>query len=216
MSAPDYPGRRSAVIAIAGCSGSGKTCLAEALARRLHGVHFPIDNYYRDLSHVPPAERARTNFDDPATIESALLAEHVAALARGEAIERPLYDFATHTRIAGRTERMEAGALVIVEGIFALHYEELLPLYQLRVYVDASNEICFKRRLLRDVTERGRTVESVHEQYELTVRPSSWTWVRPSEGNADLAVRGMDALEQNVERVIREMHQRAIDIGFPY
>lgn len=204
------------MIAIAGCSGSGKTCLAEALARRLHGIHFPIDNYYRDLSHVSPAERARTNFDDPATIESALLADHVASLARGEAIERPLYDFATHTRMTGHTERIEAGAAVLVEGIFALHYEELLPLYQLRVYVDAADEICFRRRLLRDVTERGRTVESVHEQYELTVRPSSLRWVRPSAGNADLVVSGMDALEHNLERVIGAMHQRAIDIGFPY
>jgi hypothetical protein len=92
------------VLAIAGCSGSGKTTLAAELARNLGGIHFPLDNYYRDMAHLPLAERVRQNFDDPALIESSLLATHVAALARGEAIERPLYDFSTHTHIPSQTE----------------------------------------------------------------------------------------------------------------
>jgi uridine kinase len=197
------------VLGIAGCSGSGKTTLAEELARILGGIHFPLDNYYRDLSHLEPRERARTNFDDPATIESSLLAEHVAALARGEAIERPLYDFATHTRVRNETETVAPAPFVIVEGIFALCYAELLPMYKLRVYVDAPDDLCYERRLNRDVVDRGRTSESVREQYEATVRPSADQWVRPSGANADLVVDGMLELDWKVEWVIAELRRRA-------
>lgn len=196
------------VLAVAGCSGSGKTTLALELARELEGTHFPLDHYYRDLAHLPPAERALQNFDDPALIESTLLAEHVAALARSETIERPLYNFATHTRILDRTETVRAGRFLIVEGIFALAYPELLPLYQLRVYVDTPDDVCYDRRMRRDTSERGRTPESVQHQYEATVRPSSMAWVRPSAGNADLIVDGTDALDWKVERVLSALRER--------
>jgi uridine kinase len=204
------------VIGIAGCSGSGKTTLAAELARTLHGIHFPLDNYYRDLSHLPLAERAGQNFDDPALIESPLLAAHVAALARGEAIQRPLYDFSTHTRIPDRTETVRSGAFLIVEGLFALAYPELLPLYHLRVYVDTPDEVCFDRRMRRDVEERARTPQSVRRQYEATVRPSSLAWVRPSALNADLAVDGTGALDWKVERVMTELRNRGLALNFPH
>ncbi len=199
------------VLAIEGCSGSGKTTLAEELARTLGGIHFPLDHYYRDLSHLLPAERALVNFDDPAMIESSLLAEQVAALARGEAIERPIYDFATHTRIPERTEHVVPGRFVLVEGIFALHYAELLPMYQLRVFVDTADEICFARRLKRDTVERGRTAESVRQQYEATVRPSGIAWVLPSASHADLVVDGTDELDWKVERVLGEIRRRGLE-----
>ncbi len=163
------------VVGIAGCSGSGKTTLAAELARTLNGIHFPLDYYYLDLSHMPLAERALQNFDDPMLIESPLLAAHVAALARGETIERPVYDFSEYTRVLDRTESVHAAPFLIVEGLFALVYPELLPLYQLRVYVETPDEICFERRLTRDVEERGRTPESVRRQYEATVRPAALT-----------------------------------------
>lgn len=200
----------SIVIAVAGCSGSGKTTIAEELARVLGGIHFPLDNYYRDLSHLDPAERARTNFDDPATIESSLLAEQVTALARGEAIERPLYDFTTHTRVAGRTDTVEPRPFVIVEGIFALCYAELLPIYSLRVYVDAPDGLCYERRLKRDVVDRGRTPESVREQYEATVRPSADEWVKPSRANADLVIDGTLELDWKIELVMGELSKANI------
>lgn len=196
------------VLGIAGASGSGKTTLAAELARELGGVHFPLDNYYRDLSHLPMAERARQNFDDPALIESTLLAAHVAALKRGEAIERPLYDFATYIRIPGRTETVRAGAFLLVEGLFALYYAELLPLYQLRVYVDTPDEVCFARRLKRDLDERGRTAESVQRQYEATVRPCGIRYVRPSAANADLTLDGAEALDWKVEQVLAALRSR--------
>jgi len=196
------------VIAIAGCSGSGKTTLAEELARTLGGIPFPLDNYYRDLSHLPPAERALSNFDDPAMIESALLAAHVSALAHGEAIERPIYDFSQHIRVPGRTEIIEPAPLLMVEGIFALCYAELLPLYGLRIFVDTPDETCFARRLERDITTRGRTSESVRMQYESTVRPAALRWVRPSAARADLVVDGTGNLDWGVERVVKELRRR--------
>jgi uridine kinase len=198
------------LLAIAGCSGSGKTTLAAELARTLGGVHFHFDNYYRDLSHLPLAERAVQNFDDPELIESPLLIAHLAALARGKPIERPLYDFASYIRIPGTTETVHPGRFVLVEGLFALHYIPLLPLYQLRVYVDTPDELCFERRLKRDMQERGRTPESVRRQYEQTVRPASVEWVRPSEVNADLTVDGTGALDWKVERVLTEMRTRGL------
>jgi len=198
------------VLGIAGASGSGKTTLALELARELDGIHFPLDNYYYDLSHLPLEERARQNFDDPELIESALLAKHVAALARGETIERPVYDFATYIRVQGQTEPVRAGAFLIVEGLFGLYYAELLPLYQLRVYVDTNDAVCIERRIKRDVEQRGRTEESVRKQYEATVRPSSLRYVRPSAVHADLVVDGTEALDWKVEQVLATLRARGL------
>lgn len=198
------------IIGIAGASGSGKTTLAAELARELDGIHFPLDNYYLDLSHLPPAERARENFDDPALIESSLLGAHVAALGRGETIERPLYDFSQHIRVRDRTETLRAGAFVLVEGLFALFYADLLPLYQLRIYLDTPDDVCFERRMRRDTIERGRTPESVRKQYEATVRPSSFAFVRPSAANADLVIEGTAALDWKVEQVLSKMRDRGL------
>jgi uridine kinase len=200
----------SVVLGIAGCSGSGKTTLAAELARTLGGIHFHLDNYYRDLGHMPFAERIRQNFDDPELIESSLLAVHVAALARGEAIDRPFYDFSTYTRVVGRTESVAPSRFLIVEGLFALHYPALLPLYRLRVYVETPDEVCFERRMRRDIEERGRSPESVRLQYESTVRPSGETFVRPSAAHADLTVDGADALDWKIERVLAEMRARGL------
>ena len=199
------------VMGIAGASGSGKTTLAAELARELEGIYFPIDNYYRDLSHLPYSERVNQNFDDPEIIESSLLAAHLGALARGETIERPLYDFSIHTRIE-RTEKMQPGPFVVVEGLFALYYPELLPLYQFRVYIDTPDHLCFERRLKRDTVERGRTPESVRLQYETTVRPASIAWVRPSAANANLIVDGSAALDWKVEQVLAAIRQRGIQL----
>jgi len=184
--------------------------LAAELARALGGVHFHFDNYYRDLSHISLAERALRNFDNPALIESPLLIAHVASLAQGNPIERPLYDFSTYIRIPGQTETFRPGPFVLVEGLFALYYPELLPLYQLRVYIDTPDDLCFERRLKRDMQERGRTPESVRRQYEATVRPASLAFVRPSAVHADLTIDGTGALDWKVERVMNEMSTRGL------
>jgi uridine kinase len=201
------------VLGVAGCSGSGKTTLANEMARMLRGLRFHLDDYYLDLGHMPLEERRQQNFDDPSMIEVPLLAEHIAALARGDSIDRPMYDFGTYTRMPGRTERVTSGPFLIVEGIFALHFAELLPLYEFSIYVDAPDALCFERRMKRDLDERGRSEESVRYQWENRVRPSSMTFVRPSAANADLVVDGSDALDWKVERVMAEMRKRNLLTG---
>jgi uridine kinase len=198
------------VIAVAGCSGSGKTTLAAELARTLGGVHFQFDHYYRDLAHMPFVDRTRENFDDPALIESPLLIAHVAALAQGRAIDRPTYDFSTYTRVPNVTELIQPAPFLLIEGLFALYYLDLLPLYDLRIYVETPDDICFERRLRRDIEERARTSESVRAQYEATVRPSSIAFVRPSAAHADLIVDGTGDLDWKVERVLSEMRTRSL------
>lgn len=198
------------VVGIAGASGSGKTTLAAELARTLDGFHFPLDNYYRDLSHLPFEERALQNFDDPALIEGDLLARHVAALKRGETIERPLYDFAHHIRVPDKTETVHPPKLLIVEGLFALYYPELLPLYQLRIYMETPDELCFERRLRRDTQERGRSEAGVRAQYEATVRPSGLLYVRPSARNADLILDGGEALDWKLEQSLSMMRKQGL------
>jgi uridine kinase len=207
------------VLGIAGCTGSGKTTLTAELARTLGGIHFHIDTYYRDLAHMPLEERARQNFDHPSLIESSLLVAQVAALARGEAIERPVYDFASYTRVLGSdgialTETVLPSAYLLIEGIFALHFTDLLPYYQLRIYIDTPDELCFERRLRRDIEQRGRTPEVVRHQYETTVRPSSVAFVRPSAANADLTVDGTGALDWKVELILAQMIRRGL-LSFP-
>jgi uridine kinase len=201
------------VLGIAGCSGSGKTTLAAELAHALGGIHFHLDNYYRDLGDIPYSERIKKNFDDPAMIESELLVTQVAALARGESIERPIYDFSTHTRVVGQTEHVDAGPFLVVEGLFALYYKQLLPHYSLRVYVDTPDSLCFERRMKRDVEQRGRTPESIRRQYEATVRPAGIAFVRPSAINADLTIDGTDALDWKIERALAELRARGLLAG---
>jgi uridine kinase len=198
------------MLAVAGASGSGKTTLAVELARTLGGLHFSLDTYYRDLSHLPLDQRALQNFDDPAMIEVPLLASHIAELAQGHAIERPVYSFSEYIRVPGETETIQPGAVVVVEGLFTLYFPELRPFYQFSVYVDTSDDVCFQRRLKRDVEERGRAPESVRRQYDATVRPCGLAFVRPLNDFADLVVDGTDPLDFKVELVINTMRKRGL------
>jgi uridine kinase len=198
------------MLAVAGASGSGKTTLATELARLLGGLHFSLDHYYRDLGHLPVEQRALRNFDDPAMIETPLLVSHIAALARGEAVQRPVYDFATHTRLPGETDTIQPGSLVIVEGLFTLYFPELRPFFQLSIFVDTPDDICFARRLKRDVEERGREPGSVRRQYDATVRPCGLAFVRPLIDFADLVVEGTDALDFKIEQVLSAMKKRGL------
>jgi uridine kinase len=198
------------MLAVAGASGSGKTTLAIELARTLGGIYFSLDNYYRDLGHLPLEERTQRNFDDPAMIDAALLVRHLSELAQGRAIERPVYDFAAYTCVPGATDKVHPGGLVVVEGLFALYFPELRPLYQLSVYVDTPDDICFARRLQRDVQERGRDPESVRRQYDATVRPCGLAFVRPLADLADLVVDGTDPLDFKVEQVVSALRKRGL------
>jgi uridine kinase len=202
--------QRPAILGIAGCSGSGKTTLARELAAQLDATLFPLDFYYRDLAHLTLSERKQVNYDHPDSVEDQMLAKHVATLAKGQSIDRPIYDFAAHTRVIGETERIAPGTVVIVEGIFALHYEELRSLYDFSIYVECPEDLCFTRRLARDVAERGRTPESVKEQYEATAKPMARQFVQPSAKHASLTVDATGSLDWSVEQVFQQLQAKGI------
>ena len=198
------------LIAVAGASGSGKTTLAEELARELEGTHFHLDHYYRDLSHLPPEQRAEQNFDHPDQMEHELLLEHLTLLAEGRGIERPSYDFAQHTRVPHHTEYLREPHVLLLDGIFALHWPEIRALLSLAVYVDTPDALCYERRLRRDVRERGRAPEQVAAHYAATVRPMAERFVRPTAQWADLVVDGTSALDWSIEQVLAALRTRRL------
>lgn len=198
------------VIGIAGCSGSGKTTLARELATQLDATLFPLDLYYRDLSQFPLDSRHKRNFDHPDSLESELIIEHVCALSRGETIQRPVYDFKTHSRVDGRFDAIEPRGVVIVEGILALHYPRLVDCYGFSIYVDAPDDLCLARRIHRDVRERGRTEQSVREQFWATAQPMALEYVLPSAQRATLTVDGAEALDWSVELVLDRLRTKGL------
>ncbi len=198
------------VLGIAGCSGSGKTTLARELTMQLDATLFPLDLYYRDLSHFPLDTRDKRNFDHPDSLESELIIEHVRALASAEPIKRPIYDFATHSRVADRSETITPTLVVIVEGILALHYPELVPLYHFSIYVNAPNEVCLNRRIYRDMRERGRTEASVRAQFEATAKPMADLYVLPSQSLATMTVEGTDSLDWSIEQILQRLRQLSL------
>ncbi len=193
------------MIGIAGCSGSGKTTLARELATQLDATLFPLDLYYRDLSQFPLDSRHKRNFDHPDSLESELILSHVRALARGEAIQRPVYDFKTHSRVEGSFETIAPNDVVIVEGILALHYPELVDCYGFSIFVDAPDDVCLSRRIHRDMRERGRTEASVREQFWATAQPMAVEYVLPSARRATITVDGTEALDWSVEQVLERL-----------
>jgi len=178
------------LIGLAGGTGSGKTTVAEALVATAGAERvalIPQDAYYRAQPDVPFGARERTNYDEPSAFDHELLLAHVEQLARGRAIDRPVYDFARHDR-SEHTLRVDSAAIVIVEGILVLHDAALRRRLTLKVFVDAPADERFIRRLERDVRERGRSAESVIEQYRRTVKPMHDLFVEPSKQHADLIV----------------------------
>jgi uridine kinase len=178
------------VIGVAGGTGSGKTTVAQVILERVgaHRITFlPQDAYYKDLSDLPPAQRALMNFDHPDALEMDLMAEHLQDLRNWEPIEMPVYDFTTHTR-RPETQRVEPNPVVLVEGILVLADPRLRELMDVKLYVDTDADVRFIRRLSRDIAERGRTMESVINQYMTTVRPMHLEFVEPTKRYADVII----------------------------
>jgi uridine kinase len=178
------------LIGIGGGTGSGKTTVANKIIKKVGQQKcalLPMDNYYRDMSHLTFEERKKINYDHPNVIEHELLKEHLENLLKGYSVEIPTYDFVNYVR---KKEQIHFSPknVIIVEGIFALYYEEISRLYGLSVYVDAESDIRFIRRLMRDVKERGRTMESVINQYLETVKPMHDAHVEPTKRKADIIV----------------------------
>lgn len=189
------------LLGIAGPSCSGKSELARWISRRTGAHILNLDHYYKDLAHLPLEVRARTNFDEPASVDAEQIFADAGALAAGKPIHAPLYSFATHARAPG-DEVIEPGRLVILEGLFALYWPELRALFDLKVFVSAPDEVCFERRLKRDTVERGRTPESVKWQFETTVKPMAYLHILPTSEFADLVVSGLDPLDLSGEKVM--------------
>lgn len=176
-------------IGIAGGTGSGKTTLAQRIARALPGSVAIIEHdwYYRDRSGVPEGERLGLNYDEPAALENELLARDLATLKSRSAVECPQYDFSTHTRSA-KTERIEPARIVVVEGILLFAVPVLRDAFDLRIFVDTDDDIRLMRRIRRDIVERGRDIDAIESQYHATVRPMHLLHVAPSKRFAHLIV----------------------------
>ena len=178
------------VIGIAGGSGSGKTTVAQEILQRVGRDRIAFlqhDSYYKDLSRLPPTQRADVNFDHPNSLETELLIEHVASLRDGNAVEVPIYDFSIHSR-TDRTFTVQPHRVILVEGILIFTEARLRKMFDVKIFVDTDSDIRFIRRLERDITERGRTTESVIKQYQLTVRPMHLEFVEPSKRYADVII----------------------------
>lgn len=180
----------SLIIGISGGTGSGKTTVANGIldtVKACEVVFIQQDSYYRNLKDMPLDFRQVANFDHPDAIDNDLLVNHVRKLRAGEPVELPIYDFRTHTR-SNETRAVEPKPIVIVEGILIFSDPRLLEQLDVKVFVDTPDDIRFIRRLRRDVAERGRTVESVIEQYLATVRPMHMQFIEPSKRYADVII----------------------------
>ena len=179
---------RPYVVGIAGGTGSGKTTVAERLAEAMprgRCVTIDHDAYYRDQGHLSPEDRADVNYDHPAALDSELLARHLCELRSGRTVEIPIYDFATHTRRTA-TRTVEPSRVIIVEGILVFAEPALREQMDIKIFVDTDPDIRLMRRIRRDLEERGRTFQSVRDQYYATVRPMHLEHVEPSKRWADL------------------------------
>jgi uridine kinase len=180
----------SLIIGICGGTGSGNTTVANRILESVSAsevVFIQQDSYYRNITDLPLDYRHIANFDHPDALDNDLLVNHVRRLKAGEAVELPLYDFRTHTRMS-ETRHVESKPIVIVEGILIFADPRLLEQMDIKVFVDTPDDIRFIRRLRRDLDERGRTLESVIEQYVATVRPMHMQFVEPSKRHADVII----------------------------
>ncbi len=195
---------------MAGLSGSGKSELARKLASRLNGcAMLTLDSYYHSQSHLSLEARAALNYDHPDALDWALLTTHLVELSRGHAIEEPHYSFEEHTRSVA-TRVIEPQPCLVIEGILTLCRADVRERLDLKVFVSTAPEECFARRLARDVAQRGRTPESVRDQYEKSVWPMAVQYVLPSRAFADLVVSGEQPLELSVEQVLEILDRRAM------
>jgi len=215
MSEQNAMGQRNIyIVGIGGGTGSGKTTLAVGLQERLgpeETVLIPHDAYYRDRSYLSPGEREGLNFDELAAYDNDLLIAHLDQLLSGQPVERPNYDFTSHCR-RDETDRLAPRPILIVEGIMVLADPRLRRLMDLKIFVEASADLRFIRRLLRDTVERGRAIDSVITQYLETVRPMHQVHVEPTRQHADMVMSG----ETFDETTMCALMKRIRDEAFRY
>ncbi|MDX9992396.1 MAG: uridine kinase [Anaerolineales bacterium] len=201
------------VIGIAGGSGSGKTTVAQEILNRVGAAqiaYLPHDAYYKDLSGLPPAQRAEANFDHPNSLETELLIEHIQQLKQYKTVELPVYDFSNHARTE-KTISIAPRRVIVVEGILIYGEPQLRELCDIKIFVDTDSDLRFIRRLQRDISERGRNTESVIHQYLKTVRPMHLDFVEPSKRYADIIMPeggfnapALDMVVARIEKMLRD------------
>jgi uridine kinase len=209
---------RRILIGIAGGSGSGKTVVARTIVRELGSKRVVIidqDSYYKDIEQVPFRDREARNFDHPDAFDSSLMIQHLRELLEGHAIEQPVYDYTQHRR-TNETRRISDHLIIVLEGILIFHDPELRALMDIKLYVDADSDVRLIRRLRRDLTERGRSVDTILRQYEDSVRPMHLQFVEPSKRFADVIIPGgghnkvaIDLVKTKIRELLRE---RGVDV----
>ena len=198
------------VIGIAGGTGSGKSTLMEELVTRFRDEVTVLshDNYYRRRDGISMEDRQKINYDEPAALETDLMARHLDQLRHGETVECPVYDFTQHNR-SDKTKVLVPKKVIIVEGILIFENKELRDLMDIRIFVDTDADVRLCRRIARDVNERGRTLESVLDQYQNTVKPMHELYVEPSKKFANIVVpeggRNLVALDMILTRIQKHL-----------
>jgi len=201
------------VIGVAGGSGSGKSTVTREVLASIGPEMAAVvmqDDYYSDQSHLSPEERRKTNYDHPQAFDWPLMVQQVQALCRGEAIEMPLYDFAADNR-SSRTVTVQPAPVIVIEGLFALFDADLRKMMSLKIFVDTAADVRFIRRLQRDISERGRSTESVIQQYLDTVRPMHKQFIEPTKRHADVIfphganAPAVDIITTKVASLIRDL-----------
>ena len=194
---------KSFIVGIAGGTGSGKTTIAAGIAAAIgaeRATVVGVDSYYADLSHLSLQERHFENFDHPNALNIALLAQHLRNLKSGKPVTRHVYDFSTHTSLR-ETVTLKPAPVIIVEGILIFALEELSGLFDLKIYLDEDADVRLLRRMERDITERGRTLESVARQYLEQVRPMHVQFVEPTRAHSDIVIGPGQELKHVIERL---------------
>ena len=197
---------RSIFLGIAGGTGSGKTFIVDNLLSIYNSNNINVinlDSYYKDLSHMGHQDRVKQNFDHPDSIDIDLIISHLKQISDGNDVDIPIYDFSNHIRLE-TTKTISQSNVIIVEGIFALHYMQLRKLYTLNVFIETSEDIRFQRRLSRDTKERGRTIGSIKDQFKSTVLPMHKKFIGPSKQFADLIIDG----NSNIINIIRSIKEK--------
>lgn len=205
--------KKTLIIGITGGTGSGKSTVCKAIKDSIPAENIAIieqDAYYKDQTHLSFEDRLKTNYDHPLAFDNKLLINHIDMLCEGESIEKPIYDYELHTRKQDETVTVESKDIIIVEGIMILEDEELRNKLDIKVYVDTEDDLRILRRIQRDIKERGRTVDSVIEQYLQTVKPAHDQFIEPYKKYADIIIpeggQNEVAIDIVIARIKTQLH----------
>lgn len=214
----------SLVIGIAGGTGSGKTTVVNEILKRVGEEmvsYIPHDAYYKEFEELPPNQKAAINYDHPNSLDTALMIQHIEMLKKGIEIDLPIYDFTTHSRTK-ETIKIQPNPVIIVEGILIFTDPVMRDLCDIKIFVDTDADIRLIRRIRRDITERGRTTESVLRQYETTVRPMHLEFVEPAKRYADVIIPeggynrvALDMVIARIETMVRDVKNKNTNLKTP-